>query len=294
MSMPANWYPDPDGGHGRIRWWDGAQWTEQTSTTATPGGWYADPSHPGQLRWWDGVRWSDYTAPGQMGQMGPGMPPVARRPYQPTRVLGAFALGTGLLVVLVQLALALSVGPSFGRVERAVSSGEDVGSLVTPYDIFGYLWSVTMLTAWLVNAAWLHSARGNAEALAPGFRHKRSSGWAWGAWVCPIVSLWFPYQVVRDVSDATRPRAPRGLLACWWTAFLTMSIFGGFVQLAYEAMLDDPDTDWGTLVSTMRVLEGISFVITALAAVAWLLVVRRIQADQEVAAALRAPAPVTV
>jgi hypothetical protein len=29
-SQPANWYPDPQG-QARLRWWDGNQWTDQTS-----------------------------------------------------------------------------------------------------------------------------------------------------------------------------------------------------------------------------------------------------------------------
>ena len=35
------------------------------SNSATPAGWYADPSGQHALRWWDGNAWTDHvTAPG--------------------------------------------------------------------------------------------------------------------------------------------------------------------------------------------------------------------------------------
>ncbi len=40
---PAGWYADPDGGAGRMRYWDGSRWTEHrhegvATTAARPGG----------------------------------------------------------------------------------------------------------------------------------------------------------------------------------------------------------------------------------------------------------------
>ena len=31
--------------------------------SATPPGWYPDPSRPGLMRWWDGSQWSEQSAP---------------------------------------------------------------------------------------------------------------------------------------------------------------------------------------------------------------------------------------
>lgn len=35
---PPNWYPDPDGTPGQLRWYDGTRWTEHTNSTAPPPG----------------------------------------------------------------------------------------------------------------------------------------------------------------------------------------------------------------------------------------------------------------
>ncbi|QKW10197.1 DUF2510 domain-containing protein [Streptomyces sp. NA04227] len=61
-NTPAGWYPDPHGGAGLLRWWDGNQWTEHTS------GGQQSEQQPGQAQ--DGQA-QGQQAPGQIpGQQG--------------------------------------------------------------------------------------------------------------------------------------------------------------------------------------------------------------------------------
>ncbi|MFC7618010.1 DUF4328 domain-containing protein [Actinokineospora soli] len=72
---------------------------------------------------------------------------------------------------------------------------------------------------------WLVRARENAERLCHA-EHSLGKGWAIGAWFVPVVNLWFPYKVVRDVWKASKPgagelRTLRGVpgspvVALWW------------------------------------------------------------------------------
>jgi hypothetical protein len=63
------------------------------------------------------------------------------------------------------------------------------------------------------------------EAQNPIARHVRERGWVWGSWVCPVVSLWFPFQIVRDVQAATNPHGRwTALIGWWWAAFLVLNL----------------------------------------------------------------------
>jgi len=59
------------------------------------------------------------------------------------------------------------------------------------------------------------------------------TGWAVGAWFVPILNLWRPLEIARDIwrgSDPDRPEASRGteripgLLACWWGFFVVSNL----------------------------------------------------------------------
>ncbi|HET6938816.1 MAG TPA: DUF4328 domain-containing protein [Nocardioides sp.] len=81
-----------------------------------------------------------------------------------------------------------------------------------------------LVAGFVTGAMWLHRARRNAEALEPQGRHARRAGWAWGGWVTPVVALWFPFQVVRDVRRALTPRESAALIGFWWTLFLASEV----------------------------------------------------------------------
>jgi hypothetical protein len=86
----------------------------------------------------------------------------------------------------------------------------------------------------IVFIRWLYRARQNADALGGHFQ-RHSLGWASGSWFCPVVSLWFPYQIVTDVLNeaqaAARQAGPghpgfvpgrRGyaLVRLWWVLLI--------------------------------------------------------------------------
>ncbi|GAA3033497.1 DUF2510 domain-containing protein [Microbacterium dextranolyticum] len=62
IAAPPGWYELDDG---RLRWWDGSDWTEHFQPAPrsedAPAGWYDDGS--GRQRWWDGIAWTQHFQP---------------------------------------------------------------------------------------------------------------------------------------------------------------------------------------------------------------------------------------
>ena len=92
-----------------------------------------------------------------------------------------------------------------------------------------------MLVAAVAFIRWLWRARANAELLVGPHGQRLTREWVIGAWICPVVNLWFPYRVVVDVWRASTPN--RGdyrddLVAWWWLAFLVSWLFTRFITLA--------------------------------------------------------------
>ena len=88
---------------------------------------------------------------------------------------------------------------------------------------------------WII---WFYRARSNINAWYPSgpdgqnsAGQRRSTGWAIGAWFCPIVNLWFPYTIAKDILDATERdvrggTARRPLLGWWWALFVLLLVLG--------------------------------------------------------------------
>ena len=92
------------------------------------------------------------------------------------------------------------------------------------YYIGAMLIGLSLVAGWVTGSMWLYRARKNADAMEPGGEHTRRSGWAWGGWLVPVVALWFPFQVVRDVRRALSPLSTSALIGWWWALFLCMEV----------------------------------------------------------------------
>ena len=163
----------------------------------------------------------------------PEQPPLPAA-YYPTRAyfpdppknltaLGVLAFAAAGLATLFTVVNATVVG-------RATEHMDDQGDLasvdwsVPAYFVGSLLEVAALLAGWVAGSMWLYQARKNAQAINPTAHHNRGAGWAWGGWVCPIVSLWFPFQVVRDVRRAVAPHGVNTLIGWWWGLYLVMNL----------------------------------------------------------------------
>jgi hypothetical protein len=81
---------------------------------------------------------------------------------------------------------------------------------------------ITIFVLGILFVVWFRRARINAEQST--WRQRRARGWAFWGWIVPIVSLWFPFQIMGDIWRAGLPEAQRRrtawLPALWWTTWL--------------------------------------------------------------------------
>lgn len=249
--------------------------TGMGDTGGVPAGWYTDPYlGAGHLRYWDGAAWTEHVAV-----------PEERR-YRRLNALAAFVAIAIAATVLMQVAgLLVDLAIAQDQELQDWFFDPDAGyEVLTPQqaDLASASWSliltgtVTFVVAAVLTVVWLWKARANAEVLSPR-PHARSRHWVWAGWFVPVVNLWFPFQVVRDVDLASNPRTAfadpdagaSGQVAGWWGCFLATQVLSQ-VAVAVPGL--------GMQYVTFRVLEVTA---SAAAAVLFLLTVRRVTTGQE-------------
>jgi hypothetical protein len=105
--------------------------------------------------------------------------------------------------------------------DAAAAEGRDPAQVITAYGAFALLYFLLLLSTWIVGSLWLSRARENAVLIAPD-RVRRSAVWAWLGWLVPIVSLWFPKQIVDDswrITSSSAAAGQRGRYrgtGLWW------------------------------------------------------------------------------
>ncbi|GAB3889043.1 DUF4328 domain-containing protein [Kibdelosporangium lantanae] len=80
-----------------------------------------------------------------------------------------------------------------------------------------------LLVAAILYLTWQRRAYNNATWFTGSHTQRHTRGWATGAWFCPIVNLWFPYQVMTDIwrsSPPHRPAPTTALVSTWWGAWI--------------------------------------------------------------------------
>lgn len=201
----------------------------------------------------------------------------APRPVPPA--LGTASVVLAALVAAAQVAAFALSFPVVSTLRDLVAGRAASSGVLGAYDATTYLYSGIQVAAAVVTVVWLWRSRTFAEAVSPDRHHARSRVWVWLGWILPVVSLWFPYQVVRDVRAATS-RAERPGLGVWWAAWLV----AGFAANTSGRVLASRDPgDW----SALPLLDGVATVAIVVAAVLWARVVREVTAGQRAAVSPR-------
>ena len=185
----------------------------------------------------------------------------------------------GVLAFATATAATVFTAVNASVVGRAIRTGGDNADELDWSVIVYYLGTVlvvvALLAGWITGAMWLHRARKNAELFNPTFPHTRSAGWAWGGWVCPVVNLWFPFQVVRDTHRAVTPLSTWPVLGWWWAFWIAYAILDrASSRVQGDAMAHGTNADGA---------QGFAIFVAALLVLAlagWGLVLRRVTREQ--------------
>jgi hypothetical protein len=243
---------------------------------------------PGQPAW--GQPGSGDPAWGQPGYGQPGFGQPPRYSGQAPWLAGPGAFqpsgGLGLAVIVLSIAVAAAywiaalLAPSADRAYgAAVASGRPVSDVLTGYDAVSGISILIMIGTWGVTSLWLGRARENALRLNPQGQ-RRSTVWVWIGWIVPVVSLWFPKQILDDTISATAPaageRSPIRTGPFWATWIVMLVLNNAEVQLSLTAAPEDKINPG---------LEIAVAVAVSVAVVFWIMLVRRISAIQDKLAA---------
>jgi hypothetical protein len=162
--------------------------------------------------------------------------PVQHGHVRPVAGLGVAA--SVLIVATVLAACAMTVTDWMTAGVVAAYTAKTAGVTVADLDsadrattATSTVYLITLVASAIVFVTWLYRARVNTDLLHPATRHRRGRGWAIGGWICPIVNLWFPFQVVTDVWKASKPDLLPGrpdlsdvpdnpLIRVWWVLWL--------------------------------------------------------------------------
>jgi len=200
-----------------------------------------------------------------------GVPQPWTTPSAPPKVSTGLATASVVSCSVVTLVCAWSFVASFGVVDAIRQWGyETYDETMLPYDWVTVLFLVVQLVSGVITIAWLWRARVFAETYAPLEPHARGRVWVVLGWFVPIVSWWFPYQVVRDVGRAILRREPPRL-GMWWAAWLV----GELASNAAGRVLSE------STYQALPVFEGAATLGLALALVWWISIVRAYTAGQQ-------------
>ena len=278
-------------------------WPEPPVGWRPPPGWAPDPQWPpAPLGWqfWE----TDTEHPGLYGastqvqsmhssgvfNAAPAQPigNWAARPRQ-NQGLGTALLVLGALVLLGEILSAVTAPAAVRAFEAAAAEGRDPAEVLTAHDAVDFLGGgMVLLPLWIIGSLWLSRARENAMLIAPD-RVRRSAVWAWLGWWVPVVSLWFPKQIIDDswrITSSVAAVGPRGRYrdtSLWWVLWIAYNVAGNVYE--NRVVLDGiMGNDIPVHQGVVPALEIVAAVLGVLAFATWVPVVRGLsQAQTELA-----------
>ena len=135
--------------------------------------------------------------------------------------------------------VALASIPSAQSYRDQLASGTAADQIVTAYDAMTVIIPITMISSWVITSLWLKKLHIAATATNPtAMRLKRP--WVFWSWIVPVVSLWFPKNIIEDLlkaegSDEAKSLIGKDTLTWWltWVGFALVNNIG--IVSAFDA-----------------------------------------------------------
>ena len=135
--------------------------------------------------------------------------------------------------------VALASIPSAQSYRDQLASGTASDQIVTAYDAMTVIIPITMISSWVITSLWLKKLHIAATATNPtAMRLKRP--WVFWSWIVPVVSLWFPKNIIEDLlkaegSDESKSLIGKDTLTWWltWVGFALVNNIG--IVSAFDA-----------------------------------------------------------
>lgn len=195
---------------------------------------------------------------------------------QPSPLRSVRGIGWAAMVLIVIEAVVSIVTTAKAWSAYNVANGYEQGTGPTKDDVvsaglgllgLGVLLIVAALAAGIVFLVWAWRARVNAESLAGPDSQRLRRGWTFWGWVCPIVNLWFPYQIMVDIYRASSVRKPAttAIVGVWWVAML-LNELGQFAVRVTQSGNDvvqslHDDATWQTIGAVCEVAAAVLIVL---------------------------------
>ncbi len=220
-------------------------------------------------------------APRGPGTDGPGIQPV---PQASRAAIVGFSTSVVLATLSVYATLVLIWGSEGSQAEVAAAAG-NVAEAERWSDHLATLYQIVYLLTAIPFLIWFHRCYRNLSALYVD-GNSYSTGWAVGGWFIPFFNLVRPYQVAREMWDASNPdvnesEGPRGwllkrsaqLIQIWWA----LHVIPNFVFVFSRSLADQPSMEKWRMGVGLFILGDVMNIGAAVAAI---LVIRRLDARQ--------------
>lgn len=161
---------------------------------------------------------SQSAPPVRLPETGPGTRPVPAPAHPVVHAWLAVICAGALTAALVASAAVVSTH------QDELSAG--IGAMRDPeaagwLNSLNALGAVASVGALLATTWWLQGIRAVAAWANPSYHQRRSGVWVPFGWLVPVVSWWFPYQVVADASRAVGSRVVT--FWPWWISWLLLA-----------------------------------------------------------------------
>lgn len=135
--------------------------------------------------------------------------------------------------------VALASIPSAQSYRDQLASGTAADQIVTAYDAMTVIIPITMISSWVITSLWLKKLHIAATATNPTAMRLRRP-WVFWSWIVPVVSLWFPKNIIEDLlkaegSDESKSLIGKDTLTWWltWVGFALVNNIG--IVSAFDA-----------------------------------------------------------